>query len=213
MNLVDGTLRLALNVRVALEAGQAGAGRGPVPLGAESVQSTGTGSAGIYDLWLGRRRYKVKSSLWPELLTGEHIPQLLIVKNNIASPFELFCCSLKKKNMFPQRRLTGGEPVLGEGVPLVPLITHTEGNVVPHSAVRPSATETRAGVQTLPGDTGKLRVTVRVEDTLRPTVRRRAQHVWQTGTLAPVSYHSRSSCIGTAGVWITRILCLYRLSC
>ena len=63
MNLVDGTLRLALNVRVALEAGQAGAGRGPVPLGAEGVQSTGTRSAGIYHLWLGRRRYKVKSSL------------------------------------------------------------------------------------------------------------------------------------------------------
>lgn len=115
--------------------------------------------------------------------------------------------------MFPQRRLTGGEPALSEGVSLVPLITDTERNVVPHSAVRPSATETRAGVQTFPGDTGKLRFTVRVEDTLRSTVWRRTQHVWQTGALAPVSYHSRESCIRSAGVGITRILRLYRLSC
>ena len=64
--LVDGTLGLALNVRVALEAGQAGAGRGLVPLSADGVQSAGTGPAGICPLRQGCSRYELQSDLWTE---------------------------------------------------------------------------------------------------------------------------------------------------
>ena len=64
--LVDGTLGLALSVGISLQSGQAGTGRGLVPLSADSVQSTGTGSAGIYPLRQGSSRYKLQSDLWTQ---------------------------------------------------------------------------------------------------------------------------------------------------
>ena len=56
--LVDGTLGLALSVGISLQSGQAGTGRGLVPLSADSIETTGAWSAGINDLWLGRRGWK-----------------------------------------------------------------------------------------------------------------------------------------------------------
>ena len=52
--LVDGTLWLALSIGISLQAWQAGTGCCLVPLSAGSIETTGTGSAGINDLWLGR---------------------------------------------------------------------------------------------------------------------------------------------------------------
>ena len=52
--LVDGTLWLALSVGISLQAWQAGTGCRQVPLSADSIETAGTWSAGIYDLWLGR---------------------------------------------------------------------------------------------------------------------------------------------------------------
>ena len=75
---------------------------------------------------------------------------------------------------------------MGEGISLVSLVTDTERDVVPHPTVSPPPTQTRAGVQALPGDAGKLWGAVRVQDTLRPTVGRGANHVGETGALAPV---------------------------
>ena len=51
--LVDGALWLALSVGISLQSGQAGTGGGLVPLRADSIETTGTWSAGINDLWLG----------------------------------------------------------------------------------------------------------------------------------------------------------------
>ena len=49
--LVDGALRLALHIGVALQARQAGAGCCPVPLIAHCIGATGRRSAGINYLW------------------------------------------------------------------------------------------------------------------------------------------------------------------
>ena len=48
--LVDGTLRFALSIRITLEARNTGAGSSPVPLLANSIDTTGTWSAGVYYL-------------------------------------------------------------------------------------------------------------------------------------------------------------------
>ena len=52
--LVDGTLGLALSIGISLQAWQAGTGCCLVPLTAGCIETTGTWSAGINDLWLGR---------------------------------------------------------------------------------------------------------------------------------------------------------------
>ena len=88
-----------------------------------------------------------------------------------------------------QRKLTSCESALSERISLVSLVTDTQRDVVPHFTVSPCATETRAGVPALSRDTGKLWGTVGVKNTLRLTVRRRTDHVRQTGALAPVSRH------------------------
>ena len=51
--LVDRALRLALNVRVALQSGQAGTTGSLVPFVANCIGSTGGRTAWIYDLWSG----------------------------------------------------------------------------------------------------------------------------------------------------------------
>ena len=51
--LVDRALRLALYVRVALQAGQAGTTGSLVPFVANCIGSTGGRTAWIYDLWSG----------------------------------------------------------------------------------------------------------------------------------------------------------------
>ena len=61
--------------------------------------------------------------------------------------------------------------------------------MVPHNTIGPGATETRAGVPALSGDTGQLWGAVGVENTLWFTVWRRTNHVRQTGALTPVSGH------------------------
>jgi hypothetical protein len=55
---IDGALRLALHVRVALEAGQAGAGRRPAAVPAFGVNTAGRWPAGVNDLWSGAGRCK-----------------------------------------------------------------------------------------------------------------------------------------------------------
>ncbi len=55
---IDGALGLALHIGVALEAGQAGAGRRTAPVPAFSVNTAGRRPAGVNDLWSGAGRCK-----------------------------------------------------------------------------------------------------------------------------------------------------------
>ena len=84
--------------------------------------------------------------------------------------------------------------------------------MVPHSTISPGATETWTGVSTLSGDTGQLGGTVSVDNTLRFTVRRRADHVRQTGALTPVSGHPGYGGVRSTGVGKAGILCFYWLN-
>jgi hypothetical protein len=55
---IDGALWLALHIGVALEAGQAGAGRRTATVPAFSIDTAGRRPAGVNDLWSGAGRCK-----------------------------------------------------------------------------------------------------------------------------------------------------------
>ena len=96
--------------------------------------------------------------------------------------------------------LTCNLKTLRKRIPRVSLVTDTDGNVVPHSAVGIDTAQSRAWVLAFSVNAGLVGGTVRVYDTLWSTVGGRADHFRETRTLAPVTDISWRIAVRTAGV-------------
>ena len=78
--------------------------------------------------------------------------------------------------------------------------------VIPDPAVCIHSTQARTGVLTLATYARLVRWTVGIDDTLRTAVRRGADHVGKTVTLALLAKPSWCKTVGTARVRLARIL-------
>ena len=74
-----------------------------------------------------------------------------------------------------------------EGVSLISLVAHADRNMVPDSAVSIDAAKTRTRVLTFSVDASQLLRAVRVDNALRATIGRRADHLWHTSAVTSVS--------------------------
>ena len=97
-------------------------------------------------------------------------------------------------------KLTWRPSALRKRVSNISLVADTNGNMVSDSAVGIDAAEARTRVLALSADAGLVRRTVRVDDTLRAAVWRRANHLWQAGALALAIKLS-----GRVRIWTTRV--------
>ena len=101
--------------------------------------------------------------------------------------------------------LTWLEPAAGERVPNISLVTDADGDMAPHATVGIDTTDARTGVLALAVDAGPVQWAVGVDDTLRPAVGRRADHLPQAGALALAPDGPRRVAVGTAGVRLARV--------
>ena len=74
-----------------------------------------------------------------------------------------------------------------EGVSLISLVAHADRNMVPDSAVSIDAAKTRTRVLTFSVDASQLLRAVGVDNALRATIGRRADHLWHTSAVTSVS--------------------------
>jgi hypothetical protein len=96
---------------------------------------------------------------------------------------------------------------LRKGISSVALVADTNWNMVSDAAVGIGATQTGAGVQAVLRDARQFLRAVGVDDTLRPAVGWRANHVAPAGTLTSITNLSGKVAIGTTWIWITWVLC------
>ena len=70
---------------------------------------------------------------------------------------------------------------------MITLVADTNRHVAPDPAVGIDATQSRARILAFSGDASQLLRAVRVDNALRATIGRRADHLWHTSAVASVS--------------------------
>ena len=100
-----------------------------------------------------------------------------------------------------------------EGISLITLVADTNRHVVPDPAVGIDATQSRARILALSGDASQLLGAVRVDHTLRATVRGRANHLGHTGAPTLTTNIPWRECVWSTWVGVARVLLNNRLNC
>ena len=113
----------------------------------------------------------------------------------------------------PISGLTCDSVASAKGISLVSLVADTNRNMVPDPAVGIDATKTGTRVLALSGDAGQLLGAVRVDHTLRATVRGRANHLGHTGAPTLTANIPWRECVWSTWVGIARVLLNNRLNC
>ena len=109
--------------------------------------------------------------------------------------------------------LTCDSVASAKGISLVSLVADTNRHMVPDPAVGIDATKTGTRVLALSGDAGQLLGAVRVDHTLRATVRGRANHLGHTGAPTLTANIPWRECVWSTWVGIARVLLNNRLNC
>lgn len=99
-----------------------------------------------------------------------------------------------------------------KGISLVSLVADTNRHMIPDPTVGIDATETGTRVLTLSGDAGQLLGAVRVDHTLRATVRGRANHLGHTGAPTLTTNIPWRECVWSTWVGVARVLLNNRLN-
>ena len=85
------------------------------------------------------------------------------------------------------------------------MVTNTDRNMVPYSAVSVNTTEAGTRVLAFPVYTSLVCWAVSVNLAFWAAVRRTADHLGEAGTLAPVTYLSGRMAVRSARVWFTGV--------
>ena len=136
------------------------------------------------------------------------MPSYFLRQKNVLDKDYWASCSLSLflATLLIRSKLTWRPSALRKRVSNISLVADTNGNMVSNSAVGIDAAEARTRVLAFSVDAGLVRRTVRVDDTLRAAVWRRANHLRQAGAAALAANVPRRVAVGPTRVGHTRVL-------